>query len=143
MSVTTERRPTCWHWGQYGAVSLPSFLWHHRSVTKSTGGNNFAVSVIWPDVDDQPVLRANQFLGQMSPDASGAPEEFILTIGYISPPVMLGSPEEQAATMAALGAVSVRTLTRVSMSRSRLGELLQLLQAAVSQYDAKPGGGQG
>lgn len=99
------------------------------------------ISLIWPDVEDLPVLRANQFLGQVAPGPTGAPEEFIFTIGYVSPPVFLGSPEEQAATMKALGAVSVRALARVSMSRVRLAELIQVLQQSADQYDNGSQGG--
>jgi hypothetical protein len=109
-------------------------------MTNPTG--SIPISLIWPDVDEQSVYRANQFLGQLSPGPGpdGAPEEFVLTIGYVSPPVMLGSAEEQAATMNALGAVSVRTLARVSMSRGRLQELIGILQQSASNYDVGSGG---
>ena len=97
------------------------------------------ISMIWPNVQDLPVLRANQFLGQFGSGPDGMPEEFVLTVGYAAPPVVLGSPQEQAASLAALGAVSVSGLSRVSMSRARLGELIQLLQQGAAAYDQAQG----
>jgi hypothetical protein len=109
-------------------------------VTDSDG--NVQISIIWPEVEEEPVFRANQFLGQISPGPTGAPEDFILTIGHVAPPVMLGTLDEQRATMSALGAVSVRTLSRVSMSRGNLEALIRILQTAVGQFDSATGGGQ-
>ena len=100
------------------------------------------ISIIWPEVEEEPVYRANQFLGQLGPGPNGAPEEFVLTLGYVAPPVLLGSPEEQSASFGALGAISVKTLARVSMSRGRLAELANVLQAALAQYENFPGGGE-
>lgn len=113
--------------------------WHHRGVTDS---DRMPVSLIWPEVEEEPVFRANQFLGQISTTSAGTPEDFLLTIGYVAPPVLLGTPDEQRATMGALGAVSVRTLCRVSMSRERLGELIQMLQGVAQQFDRATGGDQ-
>jgi hypothetical protein len=111
--------------------------WHHHSVTDAD--QNVPISLIWPEVEELPVLRANQFLGQISQGPTGTPEEFILTIGYVVPPVLLGTVDEQRATMRALGAVSVKALSRVSMSRGRLGELIQILQSLAEAYDKATG----
>lgn len=91
--------------------------------------------MIWPDVDSQPVLRANQFLAQLGPGPDGNPEECILTIGYAAPPVLLGSPEEQRATVMALGAIESKALARVSMSRARVGQLIDILQQQAQIMD--------
>jgi hypothetical protein len=116
-----------------------SSTWHHRGVTDSDD-EAVQVSIIWPEVDEVPVLKANQFLGQISQGPAGQPEDFVVTIGYFPPPVLLGTPEEQRATMRALGAISVKTLSRVSLSRDRLGELIKVLQTIAEQYDNATGG---
>jgi len=106
------------------------------------GPTEIQISLIWPDVEDLPVLRSNQFLGQLGQGPDGSPEEFVLTLGYVAPPVMLGTPQQQEATFAAMGALSVKALSRVSMSRARLGELIEVLQVSADQYDRGQRGNQ-
>lgn len=93
------------------------------------------VSVVWPGVDEVPVQPANQFLGQILRLNTGAPDEFLLVVGHISPPVVLGSPEEQQAMARALGAVGVKTLARVTMTIGRARELRDLLDRQLKSID--------
>ncbi|MCW2756340.1 MAG: hypothetical protein JWO46_86 [Nocardioidaceae bacterium] len=92
------------------------------------------IPLIWPNVQDVSVLRANQFLGQIAAGIEGQPEEFLLSIGYAAPPVLLGTPEEQQLSMQAVGAISVKTEVRVSMSRGHLAALTQLLATALENF---------
>jgi hypothetical protein len=94
------------------------------------------VSMIWPDVGELPVYRANQFLGQVSNGPDGKPEDLLLTIGHFAPPVLLGPPEEQQVTARALGAVSVRALSRISLSYRQAHALVGLLQHLLGQFPA-------
>jgi hypothetical protein len=96
---------------------------------------------VWPDVQELPVLSANQFLSQLSPGPNGLPEEMLLTIGYAAPPVLLGTPEEQQMTLRALGAVPVRAHVRVAINRVRLQEVIQMLQTTAETWDNATGGG--
>jgi hypothetical protein len=100
------------------------------------------LSLIWPGVDELPVLPVNQVMGQGGmPNNVGTVDEFILTFGYLAPPVLLGSPEDQATTAQALGALAVDPLFRMAMSRSRLDDLIKLLQESADKWDALPGQG--
>jgi hypothetical protein len=98
------------------------------------------ISVVWPGVEDAPVMRSNAMLSQIGTGPSG-PEEFVLTLGYIAPPVLLGTPEEQQASLAALGAVAAKTLCRISLSRARAQELVELLAGQIAVYDQQARGG--
>lgn len=111
---------------------------HHREVTHE----GVQVGLIWPDAEDQAVLRANQFVYQLSPGPDGKPEELILVLGNVTPPLVLGTPEEVQAMMSALGAVAVRTHGRYSISRGRLDELIGLLIQAAQNWDAQANGGE-
>lgn len=68
------------------------------------------------------------------------PEDIIVTLGHVAPPVVLGTSEEQQALMMAIGAISVRPLCRVSLSRARLGELIGALQSVAQAFDMASGG---
>ena len=98
-----------------------------------------SVPLIWPDVAEAPVLRANQFLTQIAQGRDGAPEDLLLSVGYYAPAVVLGTAVEQETCRAAMSAISVRTLLRVTMSRDRLDGLVRDLQACRSQWDLMSG----
>lgn len=93
------------------------------------------IGIIWPDVEDRPVLRANQFATQLGPGPDGTPEELILAVGHATSPLVLGTEEEVRAMMNALGAVAVKAHGRFSISRGRLDELISLLVQAAQNWD--------
>jgi hypothetical protein len=70
--------------------------------------------VSWVGGDELPVLFANQFLVQTQ-----GPHEFVVTVGQLVGPPLMGSPEEQAEQAAEISFVPVRTLARLSMTRTR------------------------
>jgi hypothetical protein len=84
-------------------------------------------------------MAANQFVSQVT--GTGAPDEIIITIGHVSPPVIIGSAEEQRQLAAAIQSLKIRPLLRVSLTRQRLGELADVIAAAAKQYDEAVGGG--
>jgi hypothetical protein len=69
-------------------------------------------------------MPANQFLIQ----SDG--HDFYLTAGYVAPPPVIGTPEEQAAELGELDAIQVSVVARLMISRSRLRELRELLNRA-------------
>jgi len=89
------------------------------------------VSLVWAGVDELPVHASNQALVQLNPGADGRPESIVLTLGFVAPPVVLGTPAEQHLAMKALGGIAVRPLVRTAMSISRAKELVEVLGRSI------------
>lgn len=83
--------------------------------------------------DDGPMLFANHFAIQYHQG------DFILTLGQVQPPLLLGTAEEQKAQASRLTHVPVRSLVRAGMSRARLIELRDLLTDHLNRFDPQEG----
>jgi len=117
-----------------GALQSPLDSCNPSSVSEHSG---IELSVVWAGVDQLPVFRANQFLLQVDPDAEGRPVNSILTVGMVTPPVLLGTAEEQEAAAAALGAVATRPITRLSMGLGHLKQLSEVLQQHIALIEQR------
>jgi len=90
----------------------------------------------WEDVDRLPVLAANQFLLQLSvSEPQNTVSDVVLTVGYLAPPLLLGTPEEQRAAAAALERVTVRPIARFSIPIGKATELGQVLQGFLERVE--------
>lgn len=93
--------------------------------------------ITWGDVDSLPVLAASHFIVQAAVHDAPDVNDFILTLGYLPPPLFLGTPEQQVEAAAAMSQVTVRPLARFSIPKAKAAELAQILsnmvQAAESQ----------
>ena len=87
------------------------------------------IRVVWENPDSVPVFLANQFMIQHFQD------EFILTIGQMVPPAILGDEAQREARLREIEQVSVRPLARIAFTRARLVELIQTLAAHGEKYD--------
>lgn len=91
----------------------------------------------WGDIDRVPVLAANQFLMQIAVNAGqGDPSDVVLTVGYVPPPLLIGTPEEQQATLAALDHLNVRTVGRFSIPAGKAAELAEIIQDLLRRIEA-------
>lgn len=72
---------------------------------------------------------ANQYVCQFSQD------EFILTLGQMAPPMLLGDEESRIAQLQHIDNVPVKPLTRIVLTYSRLVELINVLEANRWQYE--------
>lgn len=63
--------------------------------------------------------------------------EFILSFFELKPPLLAGSPEEQAAKLEALGAVQAECVARIIISPSRIQDLIEVLQRNYENYSAR------
>ena len=63
--------------------------------------------------------------------------EFILSFFEIQPPLLLGSPEEQAAKLEALGAVRAECVARIIISPSRIQSFIEVLQRNYENFGAR------
>src|SRR4051812_33505351 len=85
----------------------------------------------WVGVDEVPVLFANQFLIQ-----SVAPNEFVVSVGQLVGPALIGTPEQQAEQAQEISFVPVKPIARISLTRTRMVELIQVLGIQVERHDA-------
>jgi len=87
--------------------------------------------VTYLGLEDVPILFANQFVIQHEKN------EFVLTVGQLQPPILLGSPEERKEQAKKLTYVPIRVVARFGLTRQRLAELIEVLQSNLRKYDEK------
>lgn len=90
---------------------------------------NIQLPLSWVGLDEVPIMFANQFVIQFQPD------EFVLTLGQVVAPALLGSPEQIAEQASEITFIPVRTIARVGFNRHRLHELISALQANMENHD--------
>ena len=101
-------------------------------VGEMTGSGEFIeIPLLLSGADETPVLFANHFLVQEYQ------EEFILTVGQLVPPPLLGTDEERQEQARQLSSVSVRVVARLGLTRRRLAEIISLLQGTLERYDER------
>jgi hypothetical protein len=85
-------------------------------------------------VPDELVTRyANNLLVQHTE------HEFILSFFELQPPLTVGSPEEQAAQLQAVGAVRAECVARVVISASRMASFVETLRSSSEKFPASSG----
>jgi hypothetical protein len=84
---------------------------------------------VWVGADETPIAFANQFVCQFQPN------EFVLTIGQASAPILLGTPDQIREQVEELSFIPVRTLARIGLTRTRVQELIAALQANLDNHD--------
>jgi hypothetical protein len=87
------------------------------------------VPLVWENLDNLPVLLANQFIVQHFQD------EFIITVGQTVPPALLGDEQARTAQLQQVEQVTARPIARIAFTRTRLIELVQALEAQREIYD--------
>ena len=83
----------------------------------------------WIDFDAVPMLLANCFLVQHQPG------EFVLSLGQLTAPPLVGTPQQIRAQATELTRVPIRTVARYGLTRDRVTELIALLEAALTEHD--------
>lgn len=101
------------------------------------GHDAIPVPLLWVGIDEQPVLMANQFQGQVQQD------EIILSFGtLVEPPIVGSTPEERRAQVLRVAYVPVRPIVRVTLTRRRLEELQTMLRDTIAIYERRYGVGE-
>jgi cytochrome oxidase assembly protein ShyY1 len=90
--------------------------------------------IVYIGTEDVPVALANQFVIQHQQN------EFILTVGQIAPPILLGTDEERREQAKNVAYVPVKVVGRFTFTRQRLAELINVLQTHLRKYDEEQGG---
>ena len=83
----------------------------------------------WVDFEEQPIVFANHFLVQHQPN------EFVLTLGQVTGPPVVGTPEQVREQARGAGRVPIHALARVGLTRLRVLELINVLQATLEDHD--------
>ena len=76
-----------------------------------------------------PILYANAFVSQFDKDG------FIVTIGQMSPPALVGTPSEIKEQLEQIDYVHVQPLARLGLTRERMQELVTFLQTNLDQSE--------
>lgn len=115
-------------------VGLPRLVSRHLFAEEPVSEpEGISLPIVYTSMDDVPMLFANQFAIQFEQD------EFILTIGQLQPPILIGTPEEKMEQAKRLTHVPIRVLIRVGMTRTRLEQLAKVLTDHIATYDAQKG----
>ena len=110
--------------------------------------NELALKLDWTGLENMPISFVNQFAVQHDARTN----EFYLSVGAVSPPLIMGSDADRIATAAKLkerGTILVHPVARLGLTPERVLELIKALQTnyrtyqevqARSQSDADPVG---
>lgn len=79
--------------------------------------------------ENVPVMFVNHLIVQNDRN------EFLLTLGQLTPPLVLGTPEEQADRLRALPYVPVQVIGRFSLTAQRLGEFIKVMQEQLQRFE--------
>jgi hypothetical protein len=96
------------------------------------------VGVSWAPMEAMPVSFANAFAWTVIPNLDGRPGELVLSVGYLVPPILTGTAEDQVAQMAAVEKVEVRPVARLLMSQERAAELALGLSQVLAALKTVP-----
>jgi hypothetical protein len=87
--------------------------------------------VVWTGADDVPILYINAFVAQFDADLGA----HILTLGQLTPPALVGTPDEIAEQVAELEFVTIKTVARLAITPAKMQEVIGSLQANVDQRE--------
>jgi hypothetical protein len=83
----------------------------------------------WMGTEDIPIVFVNQVLGQV-----GRQGEVVLSFGQITPPALLGTPEQQREQAKDIDFLPVKPVARLALTRVGLDDLIRVLQQTRDNY---------
>ena len=92
-------------------------------------GPPIALPLVWVEPDSAEIMFVNQLAVQRQGD------EYILTFGQQTPPMLSGSREEKAEQAKQLGYVPVRTAVRLGTTTHRLREFVAVIERLLEQQE--------
>lgn len=95
----------------------------------ATKGIEVQLPLVWISPDDEEILFVNQLLIQRQGD------EYILTFGQQSPPVLRGTPEEMEEQAKEMPYVPVRVAVRVGTTRARMKHFVEVMQGLLEREE--------
>lgn len=91
----------------------------------------FEIPLTWIGAEDLPVLFVNKFVGQVEPEEHA----FYLTLGQALPPALIGTPDERLEQLERIAYVPIKPIARLAFTKSKLEELVAVLQTNLDQYE--------
>jgi hypothetical protein len=95
-----------------------------------------AVPIMWLGLDESPVRPMNQVIAQFDPSSPSPSGEFVVTLGYVVPPIITGTDDEMRRAVDAIEYVPSQTIVRLTMNRERMLNLANALTENVERWDA-------
>jgi hypothetical protein len=92
--------------------------------------------VTWDAFAELTPVAANAFVFQFVPGQDGKPHEVVLNVGFLGPPPVMGSAEEQVAQVKRLGGAAVKPIVRLTFSKERAEELRQVTDQILQMIEA-------
>lgn len=111
---------------------MPGPVWFTDGVVASK-----QVGLRWQK-SSGPVLACNQFMASLSVPADagrGMPTGVLMTLGYLAPPSLLGSEEEQIAQANQIDVLEIEPLGRFSIPLEHVVELRDALNQILDRVD--------
>ena len=101
--------------------------------------DHISVPVLWVGLDEEPVVMANQFIGQVQQD------EIIISIGtLVTPAITATTPDERREQALRISHVPVQPIVRLVLTQRRLEELQTMLRDTAeifsNRYNVKGAG---
>jgi hypothetical protein len=91
----------------------------------------------WTDAYTVPALHANQALGQLGTPVKGIPDGIYLVLGSVEPPVIADEQDrDHAIEELTASGLKVKAQGRFHLSRETALEVIRILQAVTTQYEA-------
>jgi hypothetical protein len=87
-----------------------------------------ALPLVWMDLDDADTQAVNQLIVQHHED------EFILTFGHLTPPMLIGTPEETAAQARTIPYVAVKVVARMAATPAKVEAFVKAMQTVLDGY---------
>ena len=84
----------------------------------------------WGGVESLPILLANQVIGQV-----GQQGEVIISFGQSSPPILIGTPEQQREQAKEITSLPVTPVARIALTRTGLDEMIRILNETRDNWD--------
>jgi hypothetical protein len=97
--------------------------------TQTSYPEALGLPLAWVEFDETPIAFCNRFIAQ--PQAG----EVVLSLGQVTGPPLVGTPEEIRRQAEDLTHVEIGTIARVGLTRQRLVEMIAVLQAALEDHD--------
>jgi hypothetical protein len=92
--------------------------------------DSIQVPIVWIGAEELPVLFANQFVAQVEHG------EVFLTVGQMTPPVILGATEEERRAQAEnVQYVPIKPVARLGMTPAKLRDLISVLQITLDNHE--------